>query len=674
MMIEIFQKSIMSIKYLLLIVPLTLSAQTLDPIVVATTANMQEQTHQAVGNRESIEAPLLDLYQIDSVGDIGTLMPNVNISGIGGRSNQTFTIRGVSNYVAYESSVAIYVDGVPLPFSYGYGLIDTNNLTSVVLSKGGGASLFGKGSESGRLEFTTHHPSKETKGELSLELGSYNHQSLHGFVSGETAYESLFYSLAFNHERFDGYSHNALTGNRVDHQDLNAFHAKLRYEPSDDLSLSFVYSKNRSDDGGSAFTVNSKEQIRTVTDEPMDEFVTLRSDRLGVEARYRWGDYLLESSTSYVKQVMDKGDYIAVVGGVSLLRDSRIEEITQDLQLKRSFESSDVRLGLFYSKKLAFYYAEDQVLLNLYPTPMTSSNQIEDPDEVMALSAKYDYYFNDQFSLSAGFRYQESRRDFDRSMNRFGAPTTHVNASNRWRKFLPLLSLSYFLKEESHLTFSYSQGFRIGGYNYRSSDTLTPYNEETTTSYELGYKQIFGGGLRLHALLFYNDIEDMRVVSFDDTFGTSLSNADAAHSYGVEVDMHYEWENLFFYGSFGITRAKYDRLYFQEQDYSDYDVIDTPQMSASFGLSYHLNSHLYTRASVGYMGKRYYNLQNSAFAKGYTVSNLSLGYEEGDWEVELYGKNIFDRDYVDFMIATPSNNYTHFGAPRTVGVKLSKNF
>ncbi|MEA2028969.1 MAG: TonB-dependent receptor, partial [Campylobacterota bacterium] len=369
-----------------------------------------------------------------------------------------------------------------------------------------------------------------------------------------------------------------------------------------------------------------------------------------------------------------KSDYVPLLGGLSIFLDTTIEEFTQDFQLKRTFESSDLTLGLFYSKKFSFNYNDNQILWNLYPVAIESINSMDYPDEVVALSAKYNYYVDDTFIFTAGFRYQESKREFERNLNNFGAEPTQANASDKWKKFLPLLSLSYITDDNAHLYLSYSKGMRTGGYNYRSDDTLTPYKAQITDGYELGYKRDFGNGLKLNTALFYNDIKDMRVVTFEDTLATFLTNAPKAYSYGFELDMSYQQDGLLIYGSLGLARAKYDSLMIDGVDYSGNTIIDTPNATASLGLKYDFSESLYLNASLSYMGKRYYNASNSAVEEGYTVSNLSIGYKDNGWEVELYGKNIFDSEYVDFMIATPSNSYYHFGTPRVVGVKISKDF
>ncbi len=394
---------------LVMMLPMSLYALNLGSIDVITTQSREELSSSEAMSVDFVDASKAETYQVDTLSDLASLIPNLNISGIGSRNKKTFTLRGVSNYVAYQSSVAVYIDGIPLPFSYGYGLLDMNNITTVEFTKGAYGAIFGKGAQSGVMRVSTHAPSQDTQAKLSFELGSYQHQSLSGYILGATPYKSLNYSLSFNKEGFNGYSLNTLTGNRFDKEDISTINAKLHFTPSDDFDIALHYAHATSDDGGSPFTTNRKNNIRSIDDEAIDGFNKLQSDRLGLFAHYKWGEYRLSSSTSYVKQTMDSSDYIAVLEGVTLLTDTDIEEFTQDIELQRSFDNSDIKLGLFYSKKLRFEYREDQILWHLYPIPLSSKNSIEDPDEVLALSAKYNYYLGDSFLLTAGFRYQESQ-------------------------------------------------------------------------------------------------------------------------------------------------------------------------------------------------------------------------------------------------------------------------
>ena len=74
------------------------------------------------------------------------------------------------------------------------------------------------------------------------------------------------------------------------------------------------------------------------------------------------------------------------------------------------------------------------------------------------------------------------------------------------------------------------------------------------------------------------------------------------------------------------------------------------------------------------MGEKYYNISNSSSLSGFTTVNAGLGYKNKNTDILLYSNNILDKEYSDFMISTPSNEYYHFGKPRVIGIKLSMNF
>ena len=98
--------------------------------------------------------------KINNIEDISSLISNVNISGVGNRSDRTFTFRGISNYVSYESSVAVYIDNIPIPFSYGYSAFNMNNIENIEVLKGPQGTLFGKNANAGVINIQTKPTSK----------------------------------------------------------------------------------------------------------------------------------------------------------------------------------------------------------------------------------------------------------------------------------------------------------------------------------------------------------------------------------------------------------------------------------------------------------------------------------------------------------------------------------
>jgi outer membrane receptor protein involved in Fe transport len=91
-----------------------------------------ESTHTI----DIVDANKTNTLNINSIEDLSSVVPNTNISGIGTRSDRTFTFRGISNYLTYESSVAMYIDDAPVPFSYGYGAVDMKNIKTIEVLKG----------------------------------------------------------------------------------------------------------------------------------------------------------------------------------------------------------------------------------------------------------------------------------------------------------------------------------------------------------------------------------------------------------------------------------------------------------------------------------------------------------------------------------------------------------
>ena len=258
-------------------------------------------------------------------------------------------------------------------------------------------------------------------------------------------------------------------------------------------------------------------------------------------------------------------------------------------------------------------------------------------------------------------------------MNNFGAATTSAHSQTKWTHILPILSLSYYAEDDSHTYITYSKGYRPGGYNYRTTDTLVPFEPESTNSLELGHKRVLNNSVTFNSALFYNLIDKLRINTFDDNLATITLNADKAYSYGVEFDLHYKRENLNMYATCGVTKTQMQKIDTSPQ-YEGNNIIDVPNITASFGAKYSFTHNYYVQSNLKYMGERYYNISNSAKESGYTVVNVGLGYKKDGLEALVYANNLFDKEYVDFMIYTPSNNYYHFGNPRVLGFKVSQSF
>lgn len=617
-----------------------------------------------------IKQEQLDDFFINNIEDISNVVSNINISGIGNRTDKTFNFRGVSNYVTYESSVAMYIDDVPVPMSYGYGTVNMNDVEFLEVLKGPQSTLFGKNAESGVINIYTKKPTTTLKSGIDIDVSQYNSKNLYGYVNGPTSNDKLLYSFSITNNSSDGYSKNIQTNSHFDKRELNSFSSKLQYNINDENDLKLNYTKSIIDDGGSPYKINTKNDPFNIWDEPQNDYVKMDNDLLSLVYTNTSDNYKFTSVSTYAKQDLDKQDYVGILNGLIIDQDINIKEISQEFRLNYNQDNYDFLGGLFFSKKLKFDYDENQ---KLQAYNLTSINSLSNLDENKAIFFQGRYWLNNNYALTLGARYQQLKRVFSRDLTLFNSTNLNGSDETTWYHFTPMASLNYFSNSGDNVYFTYTQGYRPGGYNYRQETTaLTPYKEETASSYELGYKKE-GYPFDIESAIFYNDIEDLRINTFNDNLSTIIYNADEAYSYGLEGKVSYRADKLKIYSTASYTKAEIEQLT-SDPSLESKNLIDVPQITASLGAKYNFLKNYFINGSANHIGKIYYNKENTQYLNGYTITNLSLGYEKKDMNLSLYANNLFDKEYSDFMIATPSNNYYHFGKPRTIGLKFSKSF
>lgn len=611
----------------------------------------------------------LSVAQINSFQNLSSILPNTNISGLGNRSDATVTMRGIANYVTSESSVAVYIDDAPIPFSYGFGAIDFSNIGRVEVFKGAQGTDFGKNAESGVINFYTKPITDTSMSEVQADYGSYNSKKFYGRVSGPIGIDKVGFAFSVTDNRSDGYTTNETTHKMLDYRHLSNFNAKLKYDPTSHLALALNYTKTKLDDGGTAFKIDTKNDPYSITNEPQNDWVKMDNDLLSLIIKYTQNDTSVTSVSSYGRQSIQKDDYIAILGGLDIGFDTHIEEISQELRFNGIYKNIDYVLGGFYSDKLRFNAYENQKF-TLLPS-YNNTNIIDNLDTNIAFFGKVRYAINNYFSLTSGFRYQQTKRNFTRDYTTYPSVLSSTESWNHW---LPTFSLSYD-KQGDNIYLTYSKGYRAGGYNYRSPGTaLVPYKPEITESLELGYKKAVGSTWSISNALFYNRIHDVRTLTFNDYLATTTLNADRAHSYGFESSLKYLSERMDLYGSVGVTKTQFDRFISGSVDYRGNHLLDVPDITLSVGGKYQVDPYWYTTASLSYMGKRYYDIANSTQENGYTTVNTAIGYRTKKWKAEVYTNNLFDSKHSDFMIHTPSHDYYHFGIPRMIGFSIGMMF
>jgi iron complex outermembrane receptor protein len=121
----------------------------------------------------------------------------------------------------------------------------------------------------------------------------------------------------------------------------------------------------------------------------------------------------------------------------------------------------------------------------------------------------------------------------------------------------------------------------------------------------------------------------------------------------------------------GYNSTKFDaHLDSAGNDVSGNRVPFVPEYTIRTGATFDLGGGFYTHANVSAFGKTAYNEQNtSTFVQGtYAVVNMEVGYRRESWIVTLYGRNLFEEDYYQFL--NPEIFAGSPGAPQRFGVRV----
>ncbi|MXW51094.1 MAG: TonB-dependent receptor, partial [Gammaproteobacteria bacterium] len=198
------------------------------------------------------------------------------------------------------------------------------------------------------------------------------------------------------------------------------------------------------------------------------------------------------------------------------------EQFSQELQLTGA--GIDNRLNYVVG---AYYFKEDGVedIFNQIahvpaisggpPTNFFQNLARHIDNESWALYGQLTFDITDVLHLTVGTRYTESEKDFVMITERVTATTVQPGLL-KTKEHTPMASLSYDVNERSMVYFTYSEGYRDGGFPARFTGVvpipLPNYEPEFVENYEVGYKTtLLDGRLRVNAAAFLMEYTDMQI-------------------------------------------------------------------------------------------------------------------------------------------------------------------
>jgi len=346
-------------------------------------------------------------------------------------------------------------------------------------------------------------------------------------------------------------------------------------------------------------------------------------------------------------------------------------------------------------------------------------------------SLAFDFW--DDFTLDGGFRYnwEQKKLDFVVAYDLIGSFAEKKN--DTWDSPTGLVRLTYRFRDDTHVFWKYTRGWKPGTFNATSALTNDPFTgvpfanvstakPEEIDSFETGIRgSWFDDNLTLDFSFFYYSYSDYQIFTAQQFEGGQpefvILNADDAEVYGAELDaVARPWEGAFINVRFGWLESQFlDFVQIQQEKVNlpglgqvtvnrelqntGNNLLNSPEYKVSLTAEQTLSIGVWGSVTARYDGvwtdTTYYdatqgrgipNVQNFQYLPEDTIAqrdfwmhNLRVSYLTPDNKIEVAGwvRNLADKAYKTFAFdASTFNNTTIYnvGDPRTYGVTLIVNF
>lgn len=341
---------------------------------------------------------------------------------------------------------------------------------------------------------------------------------------------------------------------------------------------------------------------------------------------------------------------------------------------------------------------------------ITFFNDIVRSEKQQALFAELSYEFMPRWTVNAGIRRYQIDVDLAGSTNfADGIFQGSVN-TDRGRDYdvsgghskEPLeqsgsiikLNLSHQYDSDKLFYFTYSEGFRPGGFNRGGGlesinpdfpDVNVTYKTDDVINYEFGWKTTFNRKIRFNGSLYYIDWQDMQVSRFDPqnvSILTFIENAADATIKGMESNLAWQVNNhlslnaAISYNDAKLTKIKAEAIEIAPVG-SELPVTPKTQMNLSLRWDDSASSFdWWAQTSILNASDSWSSLVAEQRQKqdGYQVFNMQLGINFESWQLSLGIENLMDERATLFINDQDDVSRITTNRPRTTSLSFRYQF
>lgn len=247
------------------------------------------------------------------------------------------------------------------------------------------------------------------------------------------------------------------------------------------------------------------------------------------------------------------------------------------------------------------------------------------------------------------------------------------------------------LSDRSLLYYSFSQGFKSGGFVLRyveSVPDIRTFEPETVDTHEMGLKwQGFDDRVRINSAVFYSDYKDVQVTFFDRLGGPITANAGTVDIKGFELEFTALLSDRVQLDlGYGYMDTKYKKINAIPGLSLSIDetakLVNTPENTFNMGLQYTVPlgaNELAFRVDYSYTDDIFNDSQNSPFLfqKAYSTWNASTWFSIGEsTDLVAFVKNLTDERFIESGDSNFGLGFheANFNRPREYGLTIRYRF
>jgi iron complex outermembrane receptor protein len=634
---------------------------------------------------------LLQQHGVAQLQDMAGLAPNLGTSNSDTRGfGDVVSLRGVSNSIFFSApAVGLVIDDVPsgTVSSYPSALL---NIESFTVKAGSQATDYGRNAPGGVIDIKTRTPGATHQGNVLLDYGSAKYSALQASFDGPLN-DKIGYSASVGLTEHEGYIENTFRKRTADDRRSVAGRGALYWKAADQLQVRFgLTMENASDDATRLSSLFSRNPFEVASD--LNGETTVERLQLSLQAKktFTWGS--LTATTSQQQWDLDPSVTDLDLSPLPLAF-SNVKQSEKFWTQEVRFESTpganrtQWRAGAFYSDSTVDGRATRVFIVP--PSAFVPPNFVQTERSAFSVGqmnlagyANLDQPVGDKTVLKVGARLERTESDLDRtkaSSNSFGFPAPQdprLRGAQRHDYLSASGAVVHSVSPSLNLQAKTSIAHKPEGYSgFTGNPLLARFGGEQIWATEAGVtfgppKGRFGGSV----LAFWNAIDNYQ---FERTVpnSTDFVVVNAAQVLARGFEAKFMWspvEKVWWDFQAGYTDATFD----DHRDASGARVDGKrvpfiPAATLRTGVTVDFGQGWSANASYAAIGRSYYDERNTAtFAQpAYGIVNAQLRYRFDRYTVALYGQNLTDKNYYQFI--NPEIYAGSPGAPRRVGVQFS---